>query len=221
MIMPDLSKKYEHENNFYLSCDNARIGKLIAHYELYKMVLDIPGQIVEAGVFKGASFARFAAFRTLLETNFSKKIIGFDMFGEFPETDYELDKNYRENFINTAGSKSISEDQLLEILNYKKCNDNIELIAGNILTTVPNYIEENPNLKISLLHIDVDIYEPTVVLLENLYPLLSKGGVLILDDYGFFPGETKAVDEYFKGKDVEIRKFPFSHTPAYIIKNNF
>lgn len=45
-----------------------------------------------------------------------------------------------------------------------------------------------------------------------------KGGVLVLDDYGTIPGETKAVDEYFKDQDVKILKFPFAMTPCYIIK---
>ena len=40
----------------------------------------------------------------------------------------------------------------------------------------------------------------------------------MLDDYGTHPGETKAVDEYFKNKTVEIKKFSFSMTPCYIIK---
>ncbi len=54
--------------------------------------------------------------------------------------------------------------------------------------------------------------------LEYLYPRLVRSGVLILDDYGTFPGETKAVDDYFKDKNIEMRKFPFCMTPCYIIK---
>ena len=65
---------------------------------------------------------------------------------------------------------------------------------------------------------DVDIYEPTVIILKHLWPRVVKGGVLLLDDYGNFPGETKAVDEYFKGDGIEIRKLPFAASPAYIIK---
>ena len=56
--LPDFSKAFEYENNFYLSCDNSRIAKLLAHYELYKMVVNIPGAIVECGVFKGTSLTR-------------------------------------------------------------------------------------------------------------------------------------------------------------------
>ena len=69
-----------------------------------------------------------------------------------------------------------------------------------------------------MLNLDVDIYEPAVTILEYLYPLIVPGGILILDDYGIFPGETKAADDYFQGKKIKINKFPFAKTPAYIIK---
>ena len=93
--------------------------------------------------------------------------------------------------------------------------------SGNILDTVPDYMAKNPQLKIALLHIDVDIYEPSKVILENMYDSVVNGGVIVLDDYGVFPGETKAVDDFFKDKDVEIKKFPFTQSnPSYIIKKS-
>ena len=75
--------------------------------------------------------------------------------------------------------------------------------------------EQNPQLKISLLNLDVDIYEPSVTVLEHLYPRIVEGGILILDDYGTFPGETKAVDDYFatKGVEAKVLTFPFCMTP--------
>ncbi|WP_223342327.1 hypothetical protein [Synechocystis sp. PCC 7339] len=82
--LPDFSKNFDYENNFYLSCDSSRIAKLIAHYELYKMIRDLPGAIVECGVFKGTSLTRFATFRDLFDHAHSKKVIGFDIYGKFP-----------------------------------------------------------------------------------------------------------------------------------------
>lgn len=216
--LPDFSKSFEYENSFYLSCDITRISKIIAHYELYKMTLNLPGVIVECGVFKGASLVRFAVFRELFENPFSKKIVAFDTFGKFPETNFVSDKKFRKRFVDEAGDESISKEQLSEVLDNKGINRFIELIEGNIIDTVPSYLEEHPELKISLLNLDTDIYEPAVTILEELYPRIVKGGVLILDDYGTFPGETKAVDEYFENMNVEIRKFPFCMTPCYIIK---
>ena len=124
----------------------------------------------------------------------------------------------RENLINVAGEQSISKNQMEAILKVKGIEKNIELVEGDITKTVPKYVEENKQLKISFLNLDVDIYEPSVVILEEMYPLIVSGGILILDDYDVFPGETKAVDDYFKGKNVVIKKFPYAKTPCYIIK---
>ena len=216
--LPDFKKSFEYENNFYLSCNSSRIGKVLAHYELFKMANNLPGVIVECGVFKGASLSRFSMLRELLGGSSSKKIIGFDAFGKFPETKFQNDKIHREKFIDSSGEEGISESQLMQVLKNKKTNDNVELIKGDITKTVPKYIKNHPELKISLLNLDTDIYEPAVTILENLYPRLVRGGILILDDYGTFPGETKAVDDYFKGKNIEIKKFSFATTPSFIIK---
>ncbi len=219
--LPDFSKAFEYENNFYLSCDNTRLSKILVHYELFKMTRDLPGAMVECGVFKGASFVRFAGFRNLFGNPFSHKLIGFDTFGKFPETDYKEDKKYRKKLVEIGGEQSISKEQLFEVLKNKGVDKNIELVEGDAVKTIPKYFKKNPHLKISLLNLDTDIYEPAVVILKYFWPRIVKGGVLILDDYGVFPGETKAADEYFKNKNVKIIKFPFAMTPCFIIKNEF
>lgn len=176
MQLPDFTRAFEYENNFYLSCDNTRISKLLAHYEFFKMIDHLPGAIVECGVFKGASLVRFAAFRDLFENAYSRKIIGFDIFGKFPETKYEDDQKYRQRFIDgTGGGVSISVDQLTTVLNHKRVNENVELIKGDITQTVPDYIKNNPHLKISLLNLDTDVYEPAIVILEQFYPRIVRG----------------------------------------------
>ena len=218
ITLPDFNRTFEYENNFFLSCDTTRISKILAHYELYKMVRDVPGSIVECGVFKGTSLVKFATFRDIFDNSYSKKIIGFDIFGQFPETKFEQDKAFRDKFIENAGAESISREQLLKILDKKRLKTNVELIEGDIIKTVPNYLKQHPELTISLLNLDTDIYEPAVTILEKLYPRIVKGGILILDDYGVFPGETQAVDEYFADKNIEIKKFPFCMTPCYVVK---
>ena len=217
--LPDLNQEFTWENNFYLSCQPARVGKLLAHYELFKMVAAVPGALVECGVFKGASLARFACFRQLLEGSAPREIVAFDIFGTFPATAFEADQAQLQKFISAAGDQSIAVDQMLEVLRRKHCDAGVDLVRGNVCETVPEYVRRRPDLKISLLNLDTDVYEPAVVILEELYPRIEPGGVLVLDDYGVFPGETKAVDDYFKGKDVEIRRLPFGSTPCFIVKS--
>ncbi|MFH1642452.1 MAG: TylF/MycF/NovP-related O-methyltransferase [Nanoarchaeota archaeon] len=216
--LPDFKKAFEYENNFYLGCDNTRLSKILAHYELYKRVLDLPGDIVECGVFKGASFVRFAGFRYLFKNPYFHKLIGFDTFGKFPHTSFKDDEKLIKHFFQAAGNQSISKEQLIEVLRNKGIDKNVELVKGNIEKSIPKYIKENPNLKISLLNLDTDFYEPAVAIMDNFWPRIVSGGILILDNYGGFRGETKAVDEYFKHQKVNILKFPFAMNPCYIVK---
>lgn len=222
--LPDFNKQFEYENNFYLSCHVSRIGKLIMQYELYKMSRKIPGEIVECGVFKGASLIRFAMFQKLFGAQ-PKKVIGFDVFDKFPEAQFSEDKIWRERIIQEIGEYSIPKDRLMKVLKHKDINF-VELVKGDIVKTVPAYLNSHPELKISLLNLDADFYEPSVIILDHFYPRLAKGGVLIVDDYKRIPGETKAVDDYFKDQNIEIKEFSyepryrkyFKAAPYYIIK---
>ena len=209
---------FTHENNFYLTCQPSRIAKATAHLDLFRRAIKTGGDIAECGVFKGASFSRFAIYRSLFAQAVDHKMLGFDTFDTFPETIFPGDLAKREAFIKEAGNKSISTEALIEVLENKGCAENVDLIAGDICVTVPKYVEENPDLELSLINLDTDIYEPAVVILKHLYPRLKKGGILLLDDYNVFPGETQAVDEYFKGQNVKIECFPFAKTPWFIVK---
>ena len=91
------------------------------------------------------------------------------------------------------------------------------MIQGNILDTLPEYLKQHPETKAALIHIDVDVYEPTKVILELLFDKLVPGGLLVLDDYAIVAGETRAVDEYFKDKH-KVEKLSFSHRPSFIKK---
>ncbi|WP_269149127.1 TylF/MycF/NovP-related O-methyltransferase [Helicobacter apodemus] len=62
-------------------------------------------------------------------------------------------------------------------LAYKKI-ENYELIKGDINDTLPQYCKDKPELKIALLHIDTDVYEPAVTILDNMYERVSGGGGL-------------------------------------------
>ena len=213
----DKSKSFEYENGFYLTAGESRMARLLAHYELYKKVIELPGDIVECGIFKGASFMRFMMFMKLLETNNSRKIIGFDVFDLFPSTDYEEDKNELKLFVEeTGGGKSISKEELEKYIQ-QKGHTNFELVKGDILETVPKYVVDHPELKISLLNIDTDIYEPAKTIVEYLAPRVVKGGIIIFDDYGVFPGETKIADEFCERHGYQLQKFPFSKVPSYLI----
>ncbi len=216
----DETKQFEYENGFYLTSQPYRMGNILSHYELYKKITNLPGEVVELGVFKGSSIVQWATFRELLENEKSRKIIGFDMFGPFPKTPGEVpsDNEFIDKWNLDFEGNFVSKEELLKSMEVKGIH-NVELVKGNILDTLPEYLEAHPNLKISLLHIDVDVYEPCKKGLELLFERVVPEGVIVLDDYAVIEGETKAVDEFFAGKDVKLQKYPFSHAkPTFIIK---
>ena len=88
----------------------------------------IDGDIVECGVFKGASFSRFAMYRNILNLE-DKRMIGFDSFGDFPETSYNDDKELRLKFIEVTGGQSISKEQLINVLENKLSFYTLSIIA--------------------------------------------------------------------------------------------
>lgn len=210
---------FDYENGFILTSDVYRMGNILAHYELYKKIIDLPGDVIELGVFKGNSLIQFASFRELLENEKSRKIIGFDAFGEFPnDVSLKSDQEFVENWNEQFKSEFLSKEDLENSLSHKNVG-NFELIKGDIKETLVEFLNKNPHTKVALLHIDVDVYEPALIGLELLFDRVVKGGVIILDDYGTVEGETRAVDLFLKDKDYVINKFSFSHTkPSYIIK---
>ena len=217
--LPEPNDAFDHENNFYLSSALSRLHKPIAHYELYKRTVGVSGAFAELGIFKGTSFVRFLAYRSMLESENARKFVGFDMFGKFPDATLDADKKMLENYTNNAGNQSISIEQLQQVMEMKQANSNVELVAGNINETVPKFVQDNPHIRFSMIHLDVDLYEPSRTTMEHLFPLLSVGGILVLDDYGIWEGETKAVDEYLDGMSYKIERFPFAIAPSFVVKH--
>ena len=203
------------ENIYHLKTNISRIGKLIYHYEIYKKIKSIPGDVIELGVFKGISLIRFLTFRSLVENSFSRKIIGFDTFGKFPVSRNLEDQRFIKRHLPKAGN-AISVEELDNIL-FEKKFENYQLIKGNILKTLPTYINNNRDNKIALLHLDMDIYEPTKFALEKLFKKMSPNGIILIDDYSTVEGATKAVDEFLnKNKKLKLNKLKYYKQPSFI-----
>jgi Macrocin-O-methyltransferase (TylF) len=205
------------------------LPRFLAHYELFKLVIDLPGCIVDLGVYRGASFFTFTSLmESFCPFDRSRKVFGFDHFAgltQFTDNDGRTDAGVAK--VEGGYKATLAEiEKLVEIHNLdnmipgtKRCI----LVNGNIKDTLPSFLEQNPGLKIALLHFDMDLYEPTKVAMEALYPLVLAGGVVCFDEYGLVPwgGETRAVDEYFEkmGQAPVIKKFGFAQRPhGYFIK---
>ncbi len=209
---------WDYENGFYWFSHNSRLNKMLAHYELYKSIVGLPGHIFELGVYKGASLIRLATFRDSLENDFSRKIIGFDAFGEFPTDGLKVedDLKFVERF-EQAGGHGLSREELHGLL-VSKGFENFSLVKGNVFDTLPSYLEENPETRLAFLHLDMDVKEPTDFALEMLYERVVPGGLIVFDDYNAVAGETLSVDNFVRQHGLKIEKLPFYHVPAFIRK---
>lgn len=213
----NFEKSWDYENGFYHTSHPSRLAKTLAHYDLYKKITALPGVIIECGVFKGNSLIQWATFREILESQYSRQIIGFDAFGKFPIVDEPSceDRSFVENFEKEAG-EGVTVDYLQEVFK-RKGFVNYELVRGNILETLPCYIKKHPELRIALLHIDVDVYAASKICLELLFERVVKGGLIVFDDYSTVCGETMAVDE-FCGNKYHLEKLPYYKLPTFIVK---
>ncbi len=209
---------WDYENGFYWFSHKSRLNKMLAHYELYKTIVNLPGHIFEFGVYKSASLVRFATFRDALENDFSRKIVGFDAFGEFPTDNLEVkdDLDFIEKFESTAG-QGLSKEEVDGVL-ASKGFENFELVKGNVFDTLPSYLADNPESRIALLHLDMDVKEPTDFALELLYDRVVPGGLIVFDDYNAVAGETISVDEFARKHKLKLEKLPFYHVPTFIRK---
>lgn len=215
----DATDVYDIENSFYLTSEPFRIAKLLGQYEIYKKILSLPGAVVECGVYKGVSLTRFCSFRYAMETDKARKIIGFDAFGAFPK-DYlrhQADIDFANAHDNESGGLGVSKPYLQGCLTAKGFT-NVELVEGNVIDTALPYLGKNNHLRIALLHLDMDVYEPTKFALETFFSRVVPGGVIMIDDYATVDGATDAVDEFFAGKDYEIQRAPYYQVPAFIVK---
>lgn len=221
--------KREIWRNFQIYTRRVFLKRFLAHYELYQQVVNLPGDIVELGVYRGSSlmtWANFLEIRNMGDRH--KKIVGFDNFKGFGDFD-DKDGQEKPEFGKQAGGFNSQdfEEQLRDAINifdhdrFIPYKPRIHLVKGNIEETIPKYIEENPGMRISLLHFDVDLYRPTKVALEYMWDLVVPGGILVFDEYGIPPweGESKAVDEFFRDKKVSIQRFDWASNPGgYIVK---
>ena len=150
---------WDYENAFYWFSDPTRIGKLTAHFELYKEIVDLPGQVVEFGVYKGASLVRFAIFQKILRPEAERGFLAFDAFGAFPVSGDADDQAFIKRF-EGEGGEGLSVDEIKALLQSRGLAEDLELVAGDILQTLPAWLDGHADARFAMVHLDVDIYPP-------------------------------------------------------------
>tara|TARA_R100001460_G_scaffold44656_1_gene81487 strand:+ start:779 stop:1474 length:696 start_codon:yes stop_codon:yes gene_type:complete len=215
---------FDSFNGFILSDDTKVFGKLLARTLLMNKVKDIPGDIVECGVFKGTGILTFLKLKKYLNPNSGKKVLGFDFF----DTDSLIDSLSSQDKL--AMSTLFEKRNFSHDHNYQNYLENViqeagfqdydyELIAGDISKTMPEYISNKPGLKISLLYLDLDLAQPTYDVLEAAWDRVSKGGIVVFDEYAFHHwSESQGVDKFFKDKNVQVENLNYIAPSAFVRK---
>lgn len=199
-------------------------------WDLFQKIVDVQGSILEFGVYMGSGAFSFLSFSSILEPyNYQRKIIGFDTFEGFPGySKDDLTTKERDPSITTEGFK-VSDRLYSDLQECAEIQDmnrpighiqKLELVKGDIKISLPKFLEENPHTLISLLYLDMDLYEPTKLALELLYDRVVPGGIVAFDEINnpAWPGETKAYLEFFKGKHGRLQKCSFEPLRSYFVK---
>lgn len=165
----------------------------------YAVKNDIPGDIVECGVWKGGSM--MAAALTLLNLGAKRRLYLFDTF-EGMTTPTSVDRNlFGESQEHSLGGAAVPLEEVKANLRSTGYDERlITYVKGPVEETLPANAPET----IAILRLDTDWYESTRHELQHLFPRLSGGGVLIIDDYGHFEGARQATDEFIAATGVPL-----------------
>lgn len=150
----------------------------LTRIELFKKIINVQGSIVECGVHKGGSLMLYYHLSSILEPyGLNRKVIGFDTFKGFSslsDKDHALanERMFSDTSYDVLQRSVSLNDKSRAAPHIPKC----DIIRGDAVTSIPEYKKNNPHLIISLLYIDFDIYEPTKVAIQELLPLVPKGG---------------------------------------------
>lgn len=176
----------------------------------YLVDADLPGALVECGVWRGGSM--MAAAQTLLKRGVrDRQLYLFDTFEGMPapgaqDIDYTglaaTTRLGRESKSDPRSGWCIAslEDVTVNLLSTGYPADRIHLVQGRVEETLPAAAPA----QIALLRLDTDWYESTRHELTHLYPRLVPGGVIIIDDYGHWQGARRAVDEYLQEHNIKL-----------------
>lgn len=190
-------------------CSNARLRGLYRALR-YVVSRDIAGDVVECGAAQGGSAALMAL--TLRQLQSRRKLWVCDTFEGLPapsseDPDFELADLFTGTCVGTL-------NEVRALFNRLGVLEDVEFVKGLFQETLP----VTPVPSIAVLHIDGDWYESVKVCLECLYDKVVPNGVIQLDDYGYWKGARKAVDEFFERRGIQARLKRLDYSGRFLIK---
>lgn len=159
----------------------------------------IPGDFIETGVWRGGATIFMKAILKAYNIK-EKKVWVADSFEGLPAPNPELYPEDKDLFLNQYSFLAVSLEEVKEnFRRYDLLDENVNFLKGWFKDTLPLAKID----KLSILRLDGDLYESTIQVLEELYPKLSVGGYVIIDDYKVFKACRKAVEDYRMKHNIE------------------
>lgn len=219
----------EKLSNFPKFVSRQDLSRFLYKYEIFQKVLNVHGSIVECGVHMGGGTYAFANLSAILEPyNYQRRIFGFDTYAGFPSVDAKDHTTEKGSEVAKVGAFNVEGDILADL---EVCNElynmnrptghmnKVSFIKGDVEDTIPQFLKDNPQLVISLLYLDFDIYKPTQVALKALIDRVPRGGIIAFDELNNedWPGETEAVHEIIGLKNLKLQRIPFEPCRSFAI----
>lgn len=211
--------------NFAKFIPRQTLSLFLAKNALFERVLDVHGHIIECGTFLGGGLMTWAQLSAIFEpANHVRRVVAFDTFTGFAAI-HDKDRGEKIDYAVKGGLATHAFDDLQECIRLYDLNrpighiPRVELVVGDAMQTIPQFVQKNPHLVVAMLYLDFDLYEPTKLAIETLLPRMPKGGVLAFDELNqaAWPGETLAVLETIGLRNLRIKRFPFTPQLSYAI----
>lgn len=200
-------------------------SRILFMHHVYRQILDIPGIVMDFGTRWGQNLALFATFRGMYEPfNRHRKVVGFDTFAGFPRVTAQDGGSD----LMTAGNVGVTPEYAAYLRCLMECHEQLnplahirkfEIVEGDAVHKVPEYLKQNPETIVALAYFDFDLYEPTRATLEVICDRLVRGSILGFDELNDHdsPGETLALMETFGLRQVKLRRFRPTSRAAYFV----
>jgi O-methyltransferase len=195
------------------------LARLIYFERMFERIRHVPGDVVECGVSIGTGILNWALLNDLCGSG--RHVLGFDSFAGFPPS-IEADRKADGAFQTQRGDYASPPELVLKVLEDGRVSpdfihNNVHLVRGYFDATLPKY-----DGRIALLHLDCDLYESYQECLEQLYPKVQRGGIIMFDEYEdlTFPGAKPAIDQFFQNKtEKPVRYDEYSYVKYHVVKD--
>ncbi len=211
--------------NLGLFLNSKTLSRILFMDFIYKQIIDVQGAVFDFGTRWGQNLSLFSALRGIYEPfNRHRKLVGFDTFKGFPS----VTKEDGSSELMQIGSATVTDnyvDYLNKVMEFQELDNPLshikkfEVIEGDAIIELRNYLIRCPETIVALAYFDFDIYMPTKECLEMIKDRIVKGSILAFDELNDHdsPGETLALMQSFGLNKIRLKRYPYTSRISYFV----